>query len=117
MSTAPLAPAAGGSPDGPADDDAPTSDPGDGSPAGAGGSVWSGLRPLVLRLHFYAGVLVAPFLLVAAVTGLLYAGSFQAEKIIYDHELSVPVGDRELPISQQVAAARKAHPEGEISAV
>ena len=33
------------------------------------------LRPLVLRLHFYAGVLVAPFLLVAAPTGLLYAAS------------------------------------------
>lgn len=117
MSTAPLAPATGGSPDGPADDDPQTSDPGDRSPAGVGGSVWPGLRPLVLRLHFYAGVLVAPFLLVAAVTGLLYAGSLQAEKIIYSHELSVPVGDRELPISQQVAAAREAHPEGEISAV
>ncbi|MEU8976296.1 PepSY domain-containing protein [Streptomyces monashensis] len=75
------------------------------------------LRPLVLRLHFYAGVFVAPFLLVAAVTGLLYAGSFQAEKIVYAHELTVPVGDHKLPISQQVAAARKAHPEGTISAV
>ncbi|MEU8695893.1 PepSY domain-containing protein [Streptomyces sp. NPDC048665] len=75
------------------------------------------LRPLVLRLHFYAGVFVAPFLLVAAVTGLLYAGSFQAEKIVYAHELTVPVGDHKLPISQQVTAARKAHPEGTISAV
>ena len=75
------------------------------------------LRPLVLRLHFYAGVFIAPFLLVAAVTGLLYAGSFQAEKFVYADELRVPVGKAELPISQQVAAARKAHPEGTISAV
>lgn len=75
------------------------------------------LRPLVLRLHFYAGVLVAPFLLVAALTGMLYAASFQVEKIVYADELTVPVGDRELPISEQVAAARKAHPEGTISAV
>ncbi|MPY58225.1 PepSY-associated TM helix domain-containing protein [Streptomyces spongiae] len=75
------------------------------------------LKPLVLRLHFYAGVLVAPFLLVAALTGLLYAASFQAEKIVYADELTVPVGDRKLPISEQVAAARKAHPEGTISAV
>ncbi|MFF4211528.1 PepSY-associated TM helix domain-containing protein [Streptomyces sp. NPDC001796] len=75
------------------------------------------LRPLVLRLHFYAGVFVAPSLFVAAVTGLLYAGSFQAEKIVYAHELAIPVGDDKLPISQQVAAARKAHPEGTISAV
>ncbi|MGW7021229.1 PepSY-associated TM helix domain-containing protein [Streptomyces decoyicus] len=78
---------------------------------------WSVLRPLVLRLHFYAGVLVAPFLLVTAVTGLLYAGSFQAEKVIYAHELSVPAGERTLPVSQQVAAARKAHPEGKVAAV
>ncbi|MGW4079341.1 PepSY-associated TM helix domain-containing protein [Streptomyces asiaticus] len=115
MSAEPLAPATGDSPDDAADKEqhSPTGPGG----AGPGGSVWAALRPLVLRLHFYAGVLVAPFLLVAAVTGLLYAGSFQAEKLVYGHELSVPVGDRELPISQQVAAARKAHPEGEISAV
>ncbi|GAA3494974.1 PepSY-associated TM helix domain-containing protein [Streptomyces prasinosporus] len=81
------------------------------------GGVWAALRPLVLRLHFYAGVLVAPFLLVAALTGLLYAASFQAEKIVYDHELTVPVGDRELPVSRQVAAARQAHPEGTVAAV
>ncbi|GAB2761077.1 PepSY-associated TM helix domain-containing protein [Streptomyces bullii] len=80
-------------------------------------SGWAPLRPLILRLHFYAGVLVAPFLLVAAVTGLLYAASFQAEKIVYDHELTVPVGDRALPVSQQVAAAREAHPQGTVTAV
>lgn len=81
-------------------------------------SRWAPLRPLVLRLHFYAGALVAPFLLVAAVTGFLYAGSFQAEKLVYAHELTVArVGDTELPISDQVAAARKAHPEGTVSAI
>lgn len=80
-------------------------------------SRWAPLRPLVLRLHFYAGVLVAPFLLVAAVTGFLYAASFQAEKLVYAHEMTVPVGDHELPVSQQVTAARKAHPEGTVSAV
>ncbi|MFI5674482.1 PepSY-associated TM helix domain-containing protein [Streptomyces cellulosae] len=81
-------------------------------------SSWSPLRPLILRLHFYAGVLVAPFLLVAAVTGFLYAGSFQAEKFLYADELTVSaVGDAELPISEQVTAAREAHPEGTVSAV
>ncbi|MEU9390943.1 PepSY domain-containing protein [Streptomyces sp. NPDC048324] len=79
---------------------------------------WAPLRPLVLRLHFYAGVFVAPFLLVAAVTGFLYAGAFQAEKLLYAHELSVDeVGDAKLPVSRQVAAAREAHPEGTVSAV
>ena len=76
------------------------------------------LRPLILRLHFYAGVLVAPFLLVAAVTGFLYAGAFQAEKLVYAHEMTVAkVGGTKLPISEQVTAARKAHPEGTVSAV
>lgn len=78
---------------------------------------WAALRPLVLRLHFYAGVLIAPFLLVAAVTGLLYACSFQAEKVAYAHELTAPVGTEKLPLSRQVADARKAHPEGKIAAV
>ncbi|WP_172381995.1 PepSY domain-containing protein [Streptomyces sp. MNP-20] len=80
-------------------------------------SVWSPLRPLVLRLHFYAGVLIAPFLLVAAATGFLYAASYTAEKVVYADQLTVPVGDRELPIERQVAAARKAHPEGTVAAV
>ncbi|MFB7592693.1 PepSY-associated TM helix domain-containing protein [Streptomyces sp. NPDC056169] len=78
---------------------------------------WSALRPLVLRLHFYAGVLVAPFLLVAAASGLLYALSFQAEKVIYAHELEVPVGDTALPLSQQVNTARKVNPNGTVTAV
>ncbi|WP_426363532.1 PepSY-associated TM helix domain-containing protein [Streptomyces sp. E-08] len=78
---------------------------------------WSALRPLVLRLHFYAGVLVAPFLLVAAVSGLLYALSFQAEKVVYAHELEVPVGDTTLPLSRQVDIAREANPNGTATAV
>lgn len=79
---------------------------------------WAPLRPLVLRLHFYAGVFVAPFLLVAAVTGFLYAASFQAEKLLYADEMTVSaVGDAKLPISEQVTAAREAHPEGAVAAV
>ncbi|WP_432196179.1 PepSY-associated TM helix domain-containing protein [Streptomyces sp. bgisy027] len=99
---------------------APTTTEAEASPPGAPASSprrWAPLRPLVLRLHFYAGILVAPFLLVAATTGFLYAGAFQAEKLVYSHEMNVPVGDTKLPVSEQVAAARKAHPEGTISAV
>ncbi|MFF3348140.1 PepSY-associated TM helix domain-containing protein [Streptomyces sp. NPDC002779] len=90
--------------------------PTDGDPAPAR-RTWAPLRPLILRLHFYAGVLIAPFLLLAAATGFLYAASFPAEKIVYAHELTVPVGDEKLPVSEQVAAARKAHPEGAVAAV
>ncbi|MGI5483116.1 PepSY-associated TM helix domain-containing protein [Streptomyces lavendofoliae] len=107
---------------------ADTADAGAAPPAGAApagtadaragtGSTWSALRPLLLRLHFYAGLLIAPLLLVAATSGLLYALSFQAEKIVYRHELQVPVGDRVLPLSAQVAAARAAHPDATVTAV
>lgn len=117
MSTAPsTSPNPGSVPSGrpPTDEEAPISD----SAPAPSPSRWAPLRPLVLRLHFYAGVFVAPFLLVAAVTGFLYAGAFQAEKLVYAHEMTVAeVGDAKLPISEQVAAARKAHPEGTVAAV
>ncbi|MFI7641539.1 PepSY-associated TM helix domain-containing protein [Nonomuraea sp. NPDC049400] len=75
------------------------------------------LRPLVLRLHFYAGILIAPFLLVAACTGLLYATSFQLEQIVYQHELTAPAGRASLPLSEQVATAHAAHPQGTVTAL
>ncbi|HWM38957.1 MAG TPA: PepSY-associated TM helix domain-containing protein [Streptomyces sp.] len=90
--------------------------PGSSSPAGGVASRET-IRPLVMRLHFYAGVLVAPLLLLVAVSGLLYACSFQAEKIVYAHELSVPAGKEKLPLEKQLAAARSAHPEGTFNAV
>ncbi|MFG3493790.1 PepSY-associated TM helix domain-containing protein [Streptomyces sp. NPDC047928] len=94
-----------------------TTAPADDPTAPASGTTWSALRPLVLRVHFYAGMLIAPLLLVAAVSGLLYALSFQAERIVYRQELEVPVGDSVLPLSEQVASARRAHPDGTVTAV
>ena len=75
---------------------------------------WPMIRPLVLRLHFYAGVLVAPFILVASVTGLLYTIAPQVEQIAY-HELThvTPAGET-VPLAEQVAAARASHPDGDI---
>ncbi|GAB1822722.1 PepSY-associated TM helix domain-containing protein [Herbidospora sp. RD11066] len=79
--------------------------------------VWAQLRPLLLRMHFYAGVFIAPFILVAAVTGLIYTTAPQLESIVYDHELRVPAGQTAQPLSKQVAAARAAHPSGDINSV
>lgn len=82
----------------------------------AGG--WAALRPLLLRMHFYAGLLIAPLLFLAAATGLLYAASWQAESIIYSDELTVPrVGESALPLSAQVEAARGAAPQGRVVSV
>ncbi|MFD6491119.1 PepSY-associated TM helix domain-containing protein [Streptomyces sp. NPDC060188] len=78
----------------------------------------TGLGALLVRLHFYAGVLVAPFLLVAAVTGLLYTFTPQLDAFVYDKELSVAhTGDSVRPPAGQVAAARAEHPTGTLIAV
>lgn len=77
----------------------------------------SGLRPLFLRLHFYVGVLVAPFLLVSAVAGLLFAFAPQLDRFVYGHELVVTVHGARAPLAAQVAAARVDHPEGRVTGV
>ncbi|MCX5250622.1 PepSY domain-containing protein [Streptomyces sp. NBC_00201] len=77
-----------------------------------------GLGPLLARLHFYAGILVAPFLLVAAVTGLLYTFTPQLDSLVYGKELHVShTGSGTVPLSEQVAAARAEHPKGTLIAV
>ena len=69
-------------------------------------SAWALLRPLVLRLHFYAGVLVAPFLTVAALTGIVYVFSPQLSDLVYSDELLVgPRYGAPRPLDQQVAVA------------
>ncbi|MEV7444718.1 PepSY domain-containing protein [Streptomyces sp. NPDC091204] len=94
----------------------PDADPSDIPDNRAGG--WAALRPLLLRMHFYAGLLIAPLLFLAAATGLLYAASWQAEKIVYADELTVArVGESVLPLSAQVAAAKGAAPEGSVVSV
>ncbi len=80
--------------------------------APAAPSTWSLLRPLVLRLHFYAGVLVAPFILVAAVTGGLYAVAPQVEQVVYAHELHVRPAASAVPLADQVTAALAARGAG-----
>ncbi|WP_203808814.1 PepSY-associated TM helix domain-containing protein [Paractinoplanes tereljensis] len=74
--------------------------------------------PLLLRLHFYAGILVAPFLLLAALTGLAYAFSPQLDRAVYADELVVAdPGGSVKPLAEQIAAARATHPAGAVTAV
>ena len=78
----------------------------------------TGFGPLLLRLHFYAGILVAPFLLVAALTGLAYTTAPQLEQIVYAHELTVAdAGGQPIALAQQVAAAHAAVPDGTLTTV
>ncbi|MBC7278125.1 PepSY domain-containing protein [Nocardioides sp.] len=75
---------------------------------------WPMVRPLVLRLHFYAGVLVAPFILVASVTGLLYTIAPQVEQIAYRELTDVGPAGGQVTLAEQVAAARATHPAGAV---
>jgi uncharacterized iron-regulated membrane protein len=77
----------------------------------------SGWRGLVLRLHFYAGLLVGPFILVATVTGVLYVLTPQLESFLYAEQLRVPPAGRELPLADQVRAALATDPSGDLVAV
>ncbi|MFD3492587.1 PepSY-associated TM helix domain-containing protein [Streptomyces sp. NPDC058690] len=79
---------------------------------------WRGVRALLVRLHFYAGVFVAPFLLVAALTGLAYTFTPQLDRLVYGDQLRVEqVGNGPRPLAEQIAAARDAHPEGTLASV
>jgi uncharacterized iron-regulated membrane protein len=79
---------------------------------------WAALRPLVLRLHFYAGVLVAPFLAIACLTGLIYVFSPQLSDAVYaDELLDGPHAGPARPLDEQVAAALAAHPEGTLNSL
>ncbi|MGW1373176.1 PepSY-associated TM helix domain-containing protein [Streptomyces sp. NPDC002446] len=88
------------------------------APESRPGRSWQGVRALLVRLHFYAGVLVAPFLLVAALTGLAYTFTPQLDQLVYGDQLRVErVGDKPRPLADQIAAARDAHPEGSLASV
>ncbi|GIG92272.1 PepSY-associated TM helix domain-containing protein [Plantactinospora endophytica] len=96
---------------------APTSDEASAAPGPPGRRAY-GWGPLLLRLHFYAGVLVAPFLVVAALTGLAYTITPQLDAMVYGTELRAESDGRSArPVSEQVAAAVAAHPEGTLATV
>src|SRR5690625_7569084 len=63
---------------------------------------WFG--PLLRRLHFYAGILIGPFILIAALSGALYALSPRLEKIVYADQLTTPTSRPSLPLTEQLEA-------------
>lgn len=68
------------------------------------------IRAFLLRIHFYGGMFVGPFILVAALTGCLYALAPTLENIVYRDSTTVAEVTNPVPLEQQVAAAEKAHP-------
>ncbi len=71
----------------------------------------------MLRLHFYAGVFVAPFILIAAVTGALYAVAPTLETFTDRALLHTDSTGPAKPISEQVAAGVAREPKLALAAV
>lgn len=75
------------------------------------------VRALALRLHFYAGLFVGPFLLIAAVTGALYAISPTLESLVNRDLLYTDSAGPQRPLSEQVRAGTAARPDLTLVAV
>ena len=76
--------------------------PGD-APAPSGSAA---LRRMMLRLHFYVGLLVGPFLLVAALSGVGYALSPTLERIVNHDQLVAASPAVDTPLDRQLDTAR-----------
>ncbi|WP_236077650.1 PepSY-associated TM helix domain-containing protein [Rhodococcus sp. P1Y] len=72
---------------------------------------------LVMRLHFYAGILIAPFILIAALTGGLYAFAPTIEDAVYSDLLHTDSVGPTASIAEQVDAATRAVPNLTVNAV
>ncbi|MBY8863055.1 PepSY domain-containing protein [Nocardia sp. CA2R105] len=70
-----------------------------------------------MRLHFYAGVFVGPFILIAALTGALYSIAPTLESIVNHDLLHVDSTGPARPLADQVATAVAAEPKLALAAV
>lgn len=68
------------------------------------------------RLHVLAGVLVGPFLVIATLTGLLYAFAPSIENVIY-HDVYTASPGTPVDLDQQIQRAWREHPELKLSGV
>ncbi|WP_246088566.1 PepSY-associated TM helix domain-containing protein [Phreatobacter stygius] len=65
----------------------------------------------VWRWHFYAGLVVAPFMLILAVTGAIYLFNDEINDIVYRQQRLVPPSTQSVPLSQMITAALADDPE------
>lgn len=77
----------------------------------------SAVAALLRRLHFYAGVFVGPFLLIAAVSGGLYAIAPSLEQFVYRDYLHVDTAGDRVPVAEQIRAAQAVRPDLTVTAV
>jgi uncharacterized iron-regulated membrane protein len=70
------------------------------------GAIW--------RLHFYAGLLIAPILIWASITGTLYVFNPQIEDALYRQLYFVTPAGTPLSFDEQLAAVKQQHPDATI---
>lgn len=66
---------------------------------------------IVWRWHFYMGLLIAPFLLILAITGSIYLFSPQIESSLYKKYEEISAEKGKLSADQQLAVVKKEYPE------
>ena len=76
-----------------------------------------GARPLILRLHFYAGILIGPFILIAALSGGLYAVAPTIEKFVYSDYLQTDSTGQLASLNDQIRSAQQYRSDLTVSAV
>jgi uncharacterized iron-regulated membrane protein len=69
----------------------------------------------IWRWHFYAGIIISPFLLILAVTGSIYLFKPQIEQNLYKEYYEVKAQGEKLPASEQIEEVKKLHPDAQIT--
>ena len=70
---------------------------------------------LAWRWHFYAGLFVAPFMILLALTGIIYLFKPQLDPLLYDHLLNVTPAHHSLSADEQLSRMQATYPQGHIS--
>ena len=70
---------------------------------------------LAWRWHFYAGLFVAPFMVMLSLTGIIYLFKPQLDTLMYSHLLQVPAGHHILSADEQLKRVQAAYPQGHVT--
>lgn len=70
------------------------------------------LHRTIWRWHFWAGLIVAPILLMLSATGAVYLFNDELNDLIYPELRFVPPHARDIPVSRMIEAALRAYPGG-----
>ena len=70
---------------------------------------------LAWRWHFYAGLFVAPFMVMLALTGIIYLFKPQLDSLMYSSLLDVPAGDHTVPADDLLQRVKAAYPQGQVT--